>query len=137
MSKCAATRNTDPPQDCDYPFCGCSEEAMKCMETLIECGWGNVETELRRISNLAMLLRRVLHHPNSPIIRHQAWDYLTENNLLGNPMRDEQSNQKPLTADERAIVEQYLADVTCSECHCPKHMHRPGCSQSQSDPEAM
>ena len=35
---------------------------------------------------------------------------------------------QPFSAEDRATVEQYLADVTCPVCHCPKHMHRPGCS---------
>ena len=40
--------------------------------------------------------------------------------------------QQPLSAEDRAVVEQYLADVMCPECHCPKHVHRPGCSQSKT-----
>jgi hypothetical protein len=36
---CAARRgNTDPPQDCDWPFCGCDSHATKVIETLQECG---------------------------------------------------------------------------------------------------
>jgi hypothetical protein len=31
---------TDPPQDCDYPFCGCDEHATRVIATLQECGWG-------------------------------------------------------------------------------------------------
>jgi hypothetical protein len=31
---------TDPPQDCDWPFCGCDEHATKVIATLQECGWG-------------------------------------------------------------------------------------------------
>jgi transcriptional regulator with XRE-family HTH domain len=31
---------TDPPQDCDWPFCGCDEHATKVIDTLQECGWG-------------------------------------------------------------------------------------------------
>jgi len=31
---------TDPPQDCDWPFCGCDEHALKVIATLQECGWG-------------------------------------------------------------------------------------------------
>jgi len=44
-----------------------------------------------------------------------------------------ESKQRPLNADERATVEKYLADVTCSECHCPKSNHRPGCSQANKE----
>lgn len=87
MSTCHANRTADPPQDCDYPFCGCSEEASKVIETLLECGWGNCSAELRKIADIAMLLRRVLHHHDSPAIRQQAWTYLQENNLLGSPLR--------------------------------------------------
>lgn len=36
---CKANRTADPPQDCDWPFCGCDEHATKVIETLVECGW--------------------------------------------------------------------------------------------------
>jgi len=29
----------DPPQDCDWPFCGCDPHAEKVIEALQECGW--------------------------------------------------------------------------------------------------
>lgn len=36
--KCGARASIDPPQDCDWPFCGCDPYANKVMETLQECG---------------------------------------------------------------------------------------------------
>ena len=82
------TEKTGPndPADCDYPFCGCSEEASSVIETLQECGWGDISAEKRKTADLAMLLRRVLHYGGSSV-KQQAWDYLRENNLLGSPLR--------------------------------------------------
>jgi hypothetical protein len=34
-----AAGKVDPPQDCDWPFCGCDEHATKVIEMLVECGW--------------------------------------------------------------------------------------------------
>lgn len=33
---CKARRSTDPPQDCDWPTCGCDPAADKVIEALIE-----------------------------------------------------------------------------------------------------
>lgn len=46
----AAASKSDPPQDCDFPFCGCSRNASEAVATLLECGWVNQEeaTQLRR-----------------------------------------------------------------------------------------
>jgi hypothetical protein len=38
--RCKANTTADPPQDCDFPFCGCFEMATKTIEALQECGWG-------------------------------------------------------------------------------------------------
>lgn len=40
ICKVRAAGKTDPPQDCDWPFCGCDEHATKVLDTLQECGWG-------------------------------------------------------------------------------------------------
>lgn len=37
--RCAALNGTDPPQDCDAPFCGCNPEWTRCIKWLQECGW--------------------------------------------------------------------------------------------------
>lgn len=37
--KCPVNHTADPPEDCNWPFCGCDEKAMKVIETLLECGW--------------------------------------------------------------------------------------------------
>jgi hypothetical protein len=39
-----------------------------------------------------------------------------------------------LSAEERAIVEQYLENVICPECHVNKAYHRPGCSLARQEP---
>lgn len=39
VRKCAATLSTDPPQDCDAPFCGCDPAWHPCMQMLQESGW--------------------------------------------------------------------------------------------------
>ena len=36
--KCMAMNAADPPQDCDWPFCGCDPVAAKVVETLQESG---------------------------------------------------------------------------------------------------
>lgn len=41
---------TDPPQDCDWPFCGCDPRATKVIEALQECD---------------MLKDRCSEHPNA------------------------------------------------------------------------
>jgi hypothetical protein len=37
--KCKANPTADPPQDCDFPFCGCDPNAINVIETLQESGW--------------------------------------------------------------------------------------------------
>jgi len=37
--RCMANPTADPPQDCDFPFCGCFAMATKTIEALQECGW--------------------------------------------------------------------------------------------------
>jgi hypothetical protein len=36
--KCKAQRTADPPQDCDWPVCGCDPYADKVIEALQESG---------------------------------------------------------------------------------------------------
>jgi hypothetical protein len=40
----AANMGANDPQDCDWPVCGCDEHADKVIETLIESGWGKLES---------------------------------------------------------------------------------------------
>jgi hypothetical protein len=41
---CAARHSqADPPQDCNWPFCGCDTHADKVIEALLECGWGSAK----------------------------------------------------------------------------------------------
>jgi len=72
--KCAATISTDPPQDCDFPFCGCDPNVSKAMDILAECGWlpHREADELRRERDEA---RRILAEI-APIMRaeHDAGD---------------------------------------------------------------
>ena len=37
-TQCFARRSTDPPQDCDWPFCGCDPRATEVLVALQECG---------------------------------------------------------------------------------------------------
>jgi hypothetical protein len=46
VKRCAATIKTDPPQDCDAPFCGCNPAWAQCIEWLQEMGWKSPD-ELR------------------------------------------------------------------------------------------
>jgi hypothetical protein len=48
--KCKANRTADPPQDCDWPHCGCDPNAEKVIEALIEEGWGPSQTGERTYS---------------------------------------------------------------------------------------
>ena len=45
---CKAQPTADPPQDCDWPYCGCDPHAQEVMECLIESGWAP-EEEARRM----------------------------------------------------------------------------------------
>lgn len=38
VQKCAATIATDPPQDCDWPWCGCDENANSVIAAIDESG---------------------------------------------------------------------------------------------------
>ena len=38
--ECKAKKSSvDPPQDCNYPFCGCDSNAERVIKALLECGW--------------------------------------------------------------------------------------------------
>ncbi len=45
---CKAQPTADPPQDCDWPNCGCDPHASEVIECLIESGWAP-EHEARRM----------------------------------------------------------------------------------------
>ena len=87
-----------------------------------------MKTEHDQVNDLAMLVRRLSRFA-PPQLAYQATAYLRRYNLLGSPLRE----PTPLSAEDTAVVEQYLKDVTCPECHCPKHMHRPGCPASNPE----
>lgn len=36
---CRAKLNSEPPQDCDAPYCGCKAEWSECIDLLMEFGW--------------------------------------------------------------------------------------------------
>jgi len=36
--KCGANRSADPPQDCDWPYCGCDPHTDRVIKGLQECG---------------------------------------------------------------------------------------------------
>lgn len=37
--KCRASATSDPPVDCDMPFCGCNPAWQEAIAALQECGW--------------------------------------------------------------------------------------------------
>jgi hypothetical protein len=49
---CKAKRTADPPQDCNWPFCGCDPYANKVIDTIEESGikvtpldeWQSIDT---------------------------------------------------------------------------------------------
>ena len=47
--RCAATLPSDPPMDCDAPFCGCNPAWIEALELANESGWLN-ETQARAIA---------------------------------------------------------------------------------------
>lgn len=48
VRKCAATISTDPPMDCDAPFCGCNPEWQACIKMLVESGWQSPQSLAQR-----------------------------------------------------------------------------------------
>ena len=40
--KCKASATSDPPTDCDMPFCGCDPSWQVAITSLIECGWADL-----------------------------------------------------------------------------------------------
>ena len=55
--KAKSAFSSDPPQECDWPFCGCDPKADDVIESLQECGWASFEevceTEREHKSELA------------------------------------------------------------------------------------
>lgn len=39
LPECRAKRTADPPQDCNWPLCGCDPYADRVIGALLECGW--------------------------------------------------------------------------------------------------
>ena len=58
---CFATISTDPPQDCDAPYCGCNPAWHECIEMLQESGWLN-EKQAREAEAENRALREALAH---------------------------------------------------------------------------
>ncbi len=52
---CPARATADPPQDCNWPFCGCDERASAVIEMLLECGWIPHEEASEMRERLVML----------------------------------------------------------------------------------
>jgi hypothetical protein len=53
--KVRAAGKTDPPQDCDWPFCGCDEHATKVIDTLQECDLLRPRSDVGTIDSLKAL----------------------------------------------------------------------------------
>lgn len=43
--RCKANRTADPPQDCDWPFCGCDPYASKVVDAVAEAYEGRDEVK--------------------------------------------------------------------------------------------
>jgi hypothetical protein len=54
FEECHANRTADPPQDCNFPFCGCFAIATKTIEVLQECGWGEIRKHVQAAEQAAM-----------------------------------------------------------------------------------
>lgn len=86
--RCAGTISTDPPQDCDWPFCGCDHHATKVLEALQECGWSRGDAEdaakwraLRNCARITTMGCAGLHDPDA-LARpdaHLALNFWTHN----------------------------------------------------------
>jgi hypothetical protein len=128
--KCMASATSDPPQDCDAPFCGCDPAWSACIEMLQECNLlvdrRSAETTPR--STDERTLRRLL-----------AFAY-SGSNLYGDD-GELQDGRFPMidylrdsVADiERKIHERgmkLLADAACPECRYVVE-HAPNCSKRQ------
>lgn len=71
--QCAANHASDPPQDCDAPFCGCNPAWSDCIQMLQECGWnppatGEIVNSPWQMSELE-LIREVIRLRGSPAQR--------------------------------------------------------------------
>lgn len=50
---CKASATSDPPQDCDAPFCGCNPAWHDAITMLSECGWGPTDSLRTALAEIA------------------------------------------------------------------------------------
>jgi|SRR5688572_755764 len=67
--RCAATISTDPPSDCDAPFCGCNPEWHVALDAARESGWLNSSEASKLQAELAELRKPVAVEVN-PDVEH-------------------------------------------------------------------
>lgn len=68
---CKAQRTADPPQDCNWPMCGCDPEANDVFEALVESGLTIVPEEVEKSA------RALADH-----VRPHTQKHITEVNLI-------------------------------------------------------
>lgn len=68
---CRARPAADPPQECDFPHCGCSRVASEAVESLIEQGWLNQGEAAKLREQLAAAEKRI-EHAESALTAAQA-----------------------------------------------------------------
>ncbi len=73
--KCAAQGSTYPDfQDCDWPFCGCDENALKVVESLHECGWlsdSEARTLQSQCARMKEALQNAMGYLDTPVARRK------------------------------------------------------------------
>jgi len=72
--RCSADMYSDPPRDCDAPYCGCNPAWLQCMEMLQEIGWQtpdevrSIEARIRELEaelEIGVNLLRLIYVPYS------------------------------------------------------------------------
>jgi hypothetical protein len=80
----ARTTATDPPQDCDWPFCGCDPHAEKVIDSLREQGWASAREHAnvrQALAGLEALWQRPGENANDAFERIAA-DFWQETGYL-------------------------------------------------------
>jgi hypothetical protein len=74
--KCKAQPTADPPQDCDWPHCGCDPHAQEVIECLIESGWAGPDEAFKLREALRFVLAWLDHKPTPKdrIYPHGTWE---------------------------------------------------------------
>lgn len=72
--RCAATISTDPPSDCDAPFCGCNPEWHVALDAARESGWLTSAESSKLQGALAELRKPVAFEPSDICVQiREQW----------------------------------------------------------------